>query len=499
MRKIKNIAREDSILTKFHGKVFDEPLLEFGDKHSHSDPRLGLREAGPLQTHLGEVIKIGVVGSSKTVEDTQSFMKAASDGFEGNTEKHPNLHPDFPGLQNQNPFRCSFEIEEGGTETLSKSQLDKITKEPNHAKAVRMAVDAVCERLQVLEDSGDRPDVAIVALPIQLIERVWGAKVEARSTREKEDSGGSDAPNFRGMLKAKAMSFSFPIQIVWEDVLDEKAKISRKIKESSDRKIQDLAGRTWNLLTTLYYKGSGRVPWRRLPQDGEYKSCFIGISFYRDVDGQQLWTSAAQMFDERGKGFILKGGRAQTETRGRHPYMTQEDAYELVMNVLEAYRAHHKHYPARVIIMKTSRFRDEEAEGFLQALDEHGAELRDLVWVQEHYAAKILRDGDYPVLRGTFIDLDGKGLLYTNGSIPYYGTYPGQYVPNPLLLCPHESSESTVSQIAQEVFSLTKINWNSTQMNQKLPIPIRASRKVGEILKYLPEGATVSSDYRKYI
>jgi hypothetical protein len=252
-------------------------------------------------------------------------------------------------------------------------------------------------------------------------------------------------------------------------------------------------------LTTLYYKGSGRVPWRRLPQDGEYKACFIGISFYRDVEGQQLWTSAAQMFDERGKGFILKGGRAQTETRGRHPYMTQEDAYELVKNVLEAYRAHHKHYPARVIIMKTSRFRDEEADGFLEALDEQGTELRDLVWVQEHYAAKILRDGDYPVLRGTFIDLDGKGLLYTNGSIPYYGTYPGLYVPNPLFLCPHKSSESTIAEIAREVFSLTKINWNSTQMNQKLPIPIRASRKVGEVLKYLPEGQTVSSDYRKYI
>ena len=205
------------------------------------------------------------------------------------------------------------------------------------------------------------------------------------------------------------------------------------------------------------------------------------------------------MFDERGKGFILKGSQAQTESRGRHLHMDQEDAYELVKRVLGAYRAHHKHYPARVIIMKTSRFRDEEAAGFLEALNECGTELRDLVWVQEHYAAKILRDGDYPVLRGTFIDLDGKGLLYTNGSIPYYGTYPGQYVPNPLLLCPHEASESTITQIANEVFSLTKINWNSTQMNQKLPIPIRAAGNVGEVLKYVEEGQSVSSDYRKYI
>lgn len=198
------------------------------------------------------------------------------------------------------------------------------------------------------------------------------------------------------------------------------------------------------------------------------------------------------MFDERGRGFILKGKRAQTETRGRHPYMTEADAYELVKGALKAYRDHHKHPPARVIILKTSRFRSEEADGILRALNEAETEYRDLVWVQESYDAKILRDGDYPVLRGTFVDLNGKGLLYTNGSIPYYGTYPGLYVPRPLLLCPHPSSDSTVAQIAEEVFSLTKINWNSTQMNQRLPVPIRAARKVGEVLKYMSDGQVVS-------
>ena len=72
-------------------------------------------------------------------------------------------------------------------------------------------------------------------------------------------------------------------------------------------------------------------------------------------------------------------------------------------------------------------------------------------------------------------------------------------MPRPLLLCPHPSSDSTVAQIADEVFSLTKINWNSTQMNQRLPVPIRAARKVGEVLKYLEEGQSVSADYRRYI
>ena len=483
----------------FESKIFEEPELEFGDKHHHPDPRLGLVEAGPLQPPLGEVIRIAVVGSAKTVEDTQQYLAEAATGFAGKTEKHPNLHPDFPGFGNQNPFRCRFEIEEGAAAALSQGTIEKIRKEPDHVKAVELAVDEIVSELRTLDESSHRPDVAIVALPVALIERVWNAKVDSKSTTEKEDSSGSDAPNFRGILKARTMDLTFPIQIVWEDVIDEKASIPRKIKESRDRNIQDQADRTWNLVTTLYYKGSGRIPWRRMPREGEYTACYVGISFYREAGGQQLFTSAAQMFDERGRGFILKGKRAQTESRGRHPYMTFDDAYELMSQVLSAYKKHHRHFPARVIVLKTSRFRDDEAEGILKAVEEAGTELRDLVWVQESYSVKILRDGNYPVLRGTFVNLAGKGLLYTNGSIPYYGTYPGQYDPRPLLLCPHTSCDSTISQIAEEVLSLTKINWNSTQMNQRLPIPIRAARKVGEVLKYVREGQTVSTDYTRYI
>jgi hypothetical protein len=76
---------------------------------------------------------------------------------------------------------------------------------------------------------------------------------------------------------------SFPVQIVWEDVFDETARIPRKVKENRSRKIQDQAGRTWNLITALYYKGTGRIPWRKMAQDGEFTACYIGVSFYREV------------------------------------------------------------------------------------------------------------------------------------------------------------------------------------------------------------------------
>jgi hypothetical protein len=120
-----------------------------------------------------------VVGSAKTVEDTKEFFEEATSGFAGNVERHPNLHPDFPGLGNQNPFRCKFEVPGGATAAITQAKIDKIRKEPNHVKAVEIAVDEIVQQLEILDESSHRPNVAIVALPVALLERVWKAKVDA--------------------------------------------------------------------------------------------------------------------------------------------------------------------------------------------------------------------------------------------------------------------------------------------------------------------------------
>jgi len=287
------------------------------------------------------------------------------------------------------------------------------------------------------------------------------------------------------------------MQIVWPDTWDDAAKIPRKVKRQTNRQTQVKATRAWNLLNALFYK-AGKVPWRLLPDQAEYQTSFLGIGFYRDLDGQQLWTSTAQMFDERGRGLILRGARAQTETKGRHPYLTAKDAEDLVAQSITAYKAHHRHVPARIVVLKTSRFRPEEAEGIDAALKNFNIEMADLLWIQESSPIAVFRDGNYPALRGTFIDLNGKGLLYTRGSVPYYGTYPGLRVPRPLLLVPHENTDSTILMLAKDVLALTKVNWNTTQFDQKLPAPIKAAREVGRIFKHIAFGTAVSPDFRKY-
>jgi hypothetical protein len=483
----------------FKTRVFDEPVLEFGDGGQHCDPRQGLREFGPLQPRSGDVVLVGVIGTDETVEGFTDFLDETGRGIGSENKQLINLNPDFPGLGNQNPFRCKFEVPSGATATMSRSQVNDICTVGKHDEAVRQAVEMITQQLTALTESSVKPDVIVLALPVLLIEKLVNATSEGGGddAEDEEEASADILLDFRDLLKAKTLHLDVPTQIVWPDTWDDAAKIPRKVKRDSNRQTQAKATRAWNLLNALFYK-AGKVPWRLLPDDAGLRTSFLGIGFYRDVDGQQLWTSTAQMFDERGRGLILRGARAQTESRGRHPYLTAQNADDLVTQSIVTYKAHHRHVPARIVILKTSRFRPEEAEGIDAALRRSGIELSDLVWLQESAPIAIFRDGSYPVLRGTFIDLRGKGLLYTRGSVPYYGTYPGLRVPRPLLLVPHENSDSTIAKVAEEVLALTKVNWNSTQFDQKLPAPIKAAREVGRILKHIEFGTAVSPDFRRY-
>lgn len=481
---------------KFKSQVFDEPLLEFGDGGQHPDPRQGLREYGPLQPLSGDEVRVGVIGTDETVAGFTEFLAETGRGIESGNKLLLNLNPDFPGLGNQNPFRCKFVVPDGATATLTRRQVNEIREIGRHDLAVERAVELIAAQITALTESGAKPDVIVLALPIPLIEKLVNARAEGVGEPDDED-GSDETLNFRDLLKARTLHLAVPSQIVWPDTWDDAAKIPRKIKRDSNRQTQLKATRAWNLLNALYYK-AGKVPWRLMPDLAEYRTSYLGIGFYRDLDGQQLWTSTAQMFDERGRGLILRGARAQTESRGRHPYLTVSDAEELVSQSIAAYKAHHRHVPARLVVLKTSRFRSEEADGIEAALSKSDIDMSDLVWVQESSPIAIFRDGNYPVLRGTFVDLDGKGLLYTRGSVPYYGTYPGLRVPRPLLLVPHTGSDSNIQTIARDVLALTKVNWNTTQFDQKLPAPIKAAREVGRILKHVKYGTPVSSDFRRF-
>jgi hypothetical protein len=301
---------------------------------------------------------------------------------------------------------------------------------------------------------------------------------------------------FHDLLKAKSLHLRTPIQYILPATYDESKSAAQKRLKNRDQ--QDEATRAWNLFTAIYYKAQG-IPWRMTRDDADVRTCYLGVSFFRTLDKDRIYASSAQVFNQRGEGIIVRGRLAYEDT-DRQIHLDGDGAYNLIERALEAFKGEHFHYPARVVLHKTSSFNKAEINGFNQFLNEKGIELIDFVYLRPSYI-RLYRPKTYPPLRGTLWHLDDRlAILYTRGSVPFYETYPGTYPPKSLFMdC--ENAQRTVKELARECMALSKMNWNNTRFDGQLPITLRAAKQVGLILKYL-EGADtskLSQSYRFYM
>lgn len=102
-------------------------------------------------------------------------------------------------------------------------------------------------------------------------------------------------------------------------------------------------------------------------------------------------------------------------------------------------------------------------------------------------------------MRGTLFTLDDSEMvLYTRGSVDFFETYPGRYVPVPLRVR-SESTEQTQRFLAKELLALTKMNWNNTQFDGAEPVTLKASRKCSGVLRYCSEGLPIEPRYSFYM
>jgi hypothetical protein len=298
------------------------------------------------------------------------------------------------------------------------------------------------------------------------------------------------------MLKARALPLGIPIQMVRPSTYDRKLRAKEKDSFARSRSMQDEATCAWNFFIAVYYKAGG-FPWRLIRDARDWTTCYIGISFYEALDRSKLLTSLAQVFDERGHGLVVQGARVQVDKEDRQPRLDFNGIHLLLKNALQNYRQEHGNFPARVVIHKSSSFSLPELGGTKKALEEAGIARFDLLSMNGCWM-RLARKGYYPPLRGTWWQMDDKRtLLYTNGSVQLYEEYPGLYVPRTLLVT-HDQCPTDRQQLTTEILTLTKMNWNNSQITALEPITLRASRQVGRIMKYADAGDT-AVNYRFFM
>jgi hypothetical protein len=516
---------KNNITVSFVSWFINEPKLIFGEGEQHIDIKTGLITYGPCllseqNTPMPSLIRVGIIGTSDTINLTERWIEKCKSGIQGSSED-PVLRPSFPGVSRV--FGSKIMLLDQWKEIITQQEVNRVITIRRFHDRVKNGAKLFSDHLRNLAEREPRPDVVICALPWDIVDscgtlggrgqqerrvKLTPAERELlRIIKRHRETGQTTlfpldelsldidllpgTSDFRGILKAEAMSIGLPTQIAWPSTFTG--------EQHGNIMVQDEATRAWNFCVALYYKAGG-FPWRIA--DASPGTCYIGISFYKDqtdISGQ-MRTSIAQIFTHTGEGLVLRGSRfVWSDSRHKKsPHLDEEGAFRLLKDAIELYQRHMHQSPSRLVVHKSSRYWPDELRGFRSATE--GIHQVDFVAILVGgRGIRFMRKGAYPPLRGTVIQLaDRNYLLYSKGYVPYLQTYPGLRVPRPLEIIEH-IGDSTPNIICKEILTLTKMNWNSADFSSGEPITLAFSRHVGEILAQLPDDVIPQSQYRFYM
>ncbi len=461
-------------------ELFSEPSLEFASERLHLCPKRGITLFGPRSLDMGkrhpESVRVGFVGTGESIESAHRWLEVCSDGVLGDEKNYR-----FPGFKGDRGFFSDLTFEEETVEKLTVRELEALEQPRTKRERFEYTVALLGDKLRLLAQRDRPPDYVVLALPRALVKA--HGKVDYF-----DKEAGEIHRDLRRAIKAEAMKYRLPTQIL----------LQRTTEATFDSKDVDHRSKcAWNFFTGLYYKCGG-IPW--MPSGILGGTCYVGISFHRAPGSKNssYFTGLAQAFDEQGNGLVLRGQDFVWDVSkyGSSPHMQAQLAEELVSLVLKRYRDEVKQSPRRVVIHKTTEYWPEEKQGLQAALK--GVDQFDLVAIRPTEDVRLLRDARYPILRGSYIALGEMHLLYTTGYISALQAFPHGHVPLPLKLTDHVG-DSSVQNVLHELMVLTKMNWNSANFGGLLPITLRFSRLVGEIMKEVPSNVDPLPQFKYYM
>ena len=448
-------------------------------------------------------VSLGIVGTYDLIEKAKEWINRCHEHIESRPLKsiedprhdrvHRLLFPDFPGCTVA--FEKKFVVEPQFEQKIPLSELGGLDKS-NKFAYIEKLLQILEAKIASIVGVGDRkPDVILVLLTNEMYETCHIVGDYHRRLRKKSlmdelqldlfqdfDKFSHLPPKepekplyrvLRSAIKKLAMNpkYEVPVQIILENTV--------RGQES-----QNLATRSWNLCTGLYYK-SGDLPW--IVSGLDNKTCFLGISFFhkKTYYSDLVYTSMAHLFSNDFSSIVLRGEKVPFDESLQAPALDRSKARSLVERGLAEYHSKRHVYPERLVIHKTSRYNEQEVRGFRDVLDEHKIAY-DLVSLTKG-SLRVIRWGNYPVPRGTlYVASDNQAHLYTKGFVPDLQTYPGTHIPSPFVV-EKAWGDSSIGAICSEILALTKLNWNTADYCCGVPITIGFARSVGEVMKEFDE------------
>lgn len=516
-------------------QILPEPLIEFRFGQCVEDPHDGLTLFGPWDTDKAEKprrISCAIVGPPEGIAQFREFIQRLQLGAQVGApqidesmaeqdrkkaiekyERRLRLWPTFPGFENA--FLAELTEVPAKVTAIDRNALLEMARQKNKYARAYGVVNAYLDAIRGLTTPkrDEKLDMVFCVVPDEVWKNCRQESSVANATGEPFDRGElKDAqkgqqrmfgsvdleqyrlcPDFRRQLKARSMKYGLPIQIILESTL-----ATDETDSQQRRGMTPLSDRAWNLLTTAYYKAGGK-PWRLSGvREGV---CYIGMTFKQTGKSSDDRSAccAAQMFLDSGDGVVFRGTDGRWWSPEKKQFHLDRDASRaLLKGVLDTYTSLDGGPLSEIFIHCRSGLDAEEIAGFEQACPE-GAKLVVVRIRRERRDMRLYRQGSYPVLRGTFVRKSARfGFLWTSGFKPRLDSYDGWEIPCPLEISV-QHGDVDISQVAQDVFGLTKLNYNACKLGDAEPVTIGFSDMVGEILVSNPDVKDPDPRFKFYI
>lgn len=468
----------------FTGREYNDPTLLFynpssgktaGDFH----PMRGLINNGPIDLPLyaklfSSSIKLGVICPKGFEQKFYSFICGLN--LRSEARHNPDYLISFPGF---------FEAFKTGVDIPAPASANWVdieaTKGQNEVDAIRRFCDQITRRIDQISTN---VDVVLIYIPKEF--EVYTAVSDGFLKFDLHDH-----------VKAFAAQKQIATQFIREKTIE------------SDLNCQIM----WALSLAIYVK-AGRTPWTISGIQPDTAFAGIGYSILPGGGGNNIVIGCSHVYTSDGLGMKYKLSKLQDVTidKKHNPYLSENEAYRLGLNIKELFYKSFTELPKRVVIHKRTPFRNDEIKGLVDSLSSAGIQDVELIEITYEDDLKCFAlnyncsDADaFPVLRGLCFPLNNNTMyLYTHGISPSVKAANRKYfqggksVPLPLKVTRHYGS-SNMAQIANEILGLSRMNWNSFNLYSKLPCTIESSNQIAQIGWMLSQFEGSLYDYRFFM
>jgi hypothetical protein len=470
--------------------LLEEPELYFAESQKCLDPQVGLLNFGPHEGTKTKkkrkqkvTISAGIIGTSRSINSVNAFLTRLTHRISAETTSSKDYKGiDFPGLGLESPLRFEISVDENCVLKIERDFVRGLSAIPDRKGRISQVVDEYCKKFDLLTEAHPKPDIVLLPLDDELLTLCKDPRLKTERIiyqhRDFGDPESAYAPmfDFHDHIKAQAAD---PKRDFVTQMISPKTMVFSEERQSA-------AFIAWNFSVGTYYKATG-IPWKLA--DIDENTCYIGISFYREIVKQSktVRASIAQVYMRTGESQIITGRPFEwnREEKGKQVQLNLSQMSQIVGDSIDIFRGQRKRLPERLVVHKTSHFSDEELMGCVEG--SKGVDEVDIVHISEITDFRAYHHKhDFPVVRGTMITNNrGSGsneaMLFTSGYVPALGSYPGPSAPRPLhLKC--QRIDSSLETISRDILGLSKLDWNSSAFYTRLPVTIAVSRKVGDIL-----------------